>query len=133
MLTREWKLILENEGITEKRYLQLKWLARQYGELKQMEARFRRGEVDRTASSGVWNGASDPTGNAGTRLASSPYAWKISAIEQSAIAADPTLAPWILKNVADNIRLEYLDVPCGRNQFFAARRRFFVELDCRVP
>lgn len=133
MLTREWKLMLENEGISEKRYLQLKWLARQYGELKQQEARFRRGEVDRLSGSGEWNGAPDPTGNAGARLASSPYAWKISAIEQAAIAADPALSPWLLKNVTDGIRLEHLDVPCGRNQFFAARRKFFVELDCRVP
>lgn len=131
---KEWKLMLENDGISEKRYLQLKWFARQYGELKQAEAKFRRGEVDRmSAGNGEWNGTPDPTGNAGARLASSPYAWKISAIEQAALAADPSLCSWILRSVTEGVRLEYLGVPCGKNQFYAARRKFFVELDCRVP
>lgn len=49
-------------------------------------------------------------------------------IEQSAVEADPDIFPYILKNVTEGIPYEYMDVPCGRKQFYEARRVFFILL-----
>lgn len=57
---------------------------------------------------------------------------RAAAIEAAAEAADNALAPFILRNVTERRRYEEMPVPSGINQFFRARRRFFVELDRRV-
>lgn len=130
---RERKLKLEHEGITKERYTELLWASRQYEQLKAAERRRRNGEYDRTASGNTpGRGHSDPTASEAMRLATGPYAWKIAAIEQSAIAADSRLCKWILKNVTQGITYENMDVPCGRAQFYAARKNYFVELDKRI-
>lgn len=113
--------------------MQLKWFARQYDELKRRETRFRLGDVDRRPGNGGGIGHGDPTGSEAIRMASSPYAWKIAAIEQAAVTASPELCKWILKSVTEGVPLERLQPPCGKNQFYAARRRFFIELDSRMP
>ena len=125
---------MEKSGITRERYNELVWFARQYEHLKRQEWAYRIGDVDRVeGGNGHWHGVSDPTGNGGVRLASSPYTWKINAIEQSAIEADPSLNAYILANVTGRMRYEEMAAPCGRNQFFAARKRFFEALNLRVP
>lgn len=53
-------------------------------------------------------------------------------IEQAAQEADEFLMPYILKNAADNIPYERLgNVPCGRRQFYQARRKFFYLLSLK--
>ena len=124
----------ERSGICRERYQQLLWFARQYDGLKRDERAWRAGEVDRISRGDtVYSGRPDPTAREGERLAASPYAWKIAAIEQAAIAADAALSRHILSNVTRGRTWEELQPPCGRNQFFAARRRFFDELNVRVP
>lgn len=104
-------------------------MARQYDQLKAAERRWRAGIYDRRAEGNrPGRGHSDPTAGEALRMASSPYAWKIAAIEQAAMAADMSLFPYILANVTRDMRFEDMDVPAGRNQFFDARRRFFEEL-----
>lgn len=133
-MSRERNLKLEKYGISDARYKELLWLARQYDELKRKERAYRRGEVDRVGGgNGAWKGVSDPTAAGGMRLASSPYAWKIAAIEQAAAAADAGLCRHILDNVARGRTFEDMGPPCARNTFFAARARFFAELDRRYP
>ena len=120
--------------MSRERYLQLAWFARQYDELKRREKAWRAGETERNGAGDViYSGRPDPTASEGLRLANSPYAWKIAAIEQSAITAEHSLSTCLLANVTRGSRYEEMQVPCGRNQFFAARRRFFEELDARVP
>lgn len=46
-------------------------------------------------------------------------------IEQSAIAASPYIYQQIIKNVTQGIPYEYMNVPCGRRQFYEVRRLFF--------
>lgn len=58
---------------------------------------------------------------------------RAEAVRAAAEAADPALCVYILRNVTRRVRYEEMPVPCGINQFFRARRRFFVELDQRVP
>ena len=105
------------------------WFARRYEEFKDGERRLRNGEHDREKTGNtVGRGHSDPTASEAMRLASNPYTWKIAAINHAAIAADAALSQYILKNVTMDMRYENMHVPCGRNQFFEARRRFFEQL-----
>ncbi|MDF2485672.1 MAG: hypothetical protein K0R46_1840 [Herbinix sp.] len=46
-------------------------------------------------------------------------------IEQTAIEADPYIYQYIVKNVTLGITYEYMNVPCGRRQFYEKRRLFF--------
>lgn len=52
----------------------------------------------------------------------------VELIEQTAIEADSELYQFIIKNVTEGIPWEYMEVPCGRRQFYEARRTFFVLL-----
>lgn len=54
--------------------------------------------------------------------------WEVELIEQTAIAADQVLYPYILKSVTQGIKYEYMDAPCGRRQFYEVRRIFFALL-----
>ena len=49
----------------------------------------------------------------------------IKVIEDTAAEADTTISGYIIKNVTESIPYEYMDVPCGRRQFYQARRKFF--------
>ena len=46
-------------------------------------------------------------------------------IEQAAVQTDPYVYQFLLKNVTSGISYEYMDVPCGRRQFYEKRRLFF--------
>lgn len=98
---RHWNLKLEEFGISNERYTELKYACLQYGQYK----------------------------------ASKDERWvdKIKAVEQAAEAADPALAKYILRNVTEKAKFEEMPVPSGVNQFFRARRRFFVELHRLLP
>jgi len=52
-----------------------------------------------------------------------------AAIEEAARRAGVGLEKYLLRNVVDGVPWEELPVPCGRRQFYDARRRFFAELD----
>lgn len=52
-----------------------------------------------------------------------------AAIDEAARKAGDGLRRWILRSVVDAVPWEEMPVPCGRRQFYAARRRFFAELD----
>ena len=49
-------------------------------------------------------------------------------IEKAAVDADPRLYAYILANVTREATFEDLRPPCGRRQFFEARRRFYKNL-----
>lgn len=97
---KERRLRLKEFGISDERYMELKYIALQYGENK-------RSKDKRRCS-------------------------KAAAVEAAAEAADPALAKYVMLNVTDKRRFEEMPVPAGINQFFRARRMFFVELDKRV-
>lgn len=129
---RERRLQLSDYGIDKQRYLELLAICRQYDKYKRMDAKLHRGEVDRGRwRAGEWR-APDPTGNLAVSLADNRYSSRARAIEEAAAEAGGELAPYIIRNTAREIPYERMGVPCGRRQFFAARRAFFVALDRRV-
>lgn len=119
----------EKRGISKARYCELMWFARQYDEYKAAERRWRCGEYDRMAAgNSAGRGHSDPTANEAVRRASSPWTWKISAIEQAAIIAAPEYCAELLKNVTMDLTWEVIQPPASRERFYAARREFFLAL-----
>lgn len=122
----------EKFGISKNRFLQLKYLARQYDELRAWESKLRSDELDRVQrANAAWH-AKDPTGNKAIRFVTLSNADKIRAIEDSARAAAPGMERALLRCVTRGESWERIAPPCGRDQFYAMRRRFFVELDLRV-
>ena len=57
------------------------------------------------------------------------HAWRVPVIEEAARAAREDLFPYLLENVTTGRTYEQMNPPCGRNLFFEARKRYFVELD----
>lgn len=126
----------EQYGIDKNRYLELKYLARQYERMRRDETKLRNGETDRPERSGniAWK-QPDPTGNAAIYIATRSNADKIRAIEDAAWAAagqSDALYTGILRSVTAGVPYERMSVPCGRVQFLRMRRAFYVELDRRI-
>ena len=63
------------------------------------------------------------------RGAADRRAWCVSVIEKAARAAQEDIFPYLLENVTTGRTYEQMNPPCGRNLFFEARKRYFVELD----
>lgn len=122
----------EEYGISKNRFLQLKYLARQYDEMRAWEERLRKDEIDRVKPVNTAWRVKDPTGNKAVRLATLSYADKIRAIEDAARSAAPGMERALLRCVTRGESWEKIGPPCGRDQFYAMRRAFFVELDRRV-
>lgn len=77
------------------------------------------------------NTVSDPT----SRLVEDRmfYFDRMKLVEQSAIAADPDLASYILKAVTEGLSYTYLksrlEIPCSRDMYYDRYRRFYWLLD----
>lgn len=111
--------------------MELKYLARQYDEMRRQEAKLRRGEIDRPQNGGTWR-QSDPTGNTAIGIAIRSKADRIRAIEDAARAAAPGMVAEMLRCVTRGEKYEDVNPPCGRRQFYCARRLFYIELDARI-
>lgn len=119
---REYIPRLERFGISAMRMRELWSIGRQYDEMR------RRAGVLRSAR----RGERDPTGEQAAELADSWDRRRVRMIEACARTADAEIWRELLKNVARGVSYEHMDAPCGRRQFYAARRRFYVELDRRM-
>ena len=100
--------------------------------MRREEARLWRGESDRESKGNQSWKQPDPTGNTAIGIAMRSKAQRIRAIEDSARAAGAELYPWLMKCVTRGETYEKLNPPCGRVQFYDARKLFFIELDMRV-
>ena len=131
---RDYMLRMDDYGISGDRYRELMYMCRQYDAMRSKLDRIRMGIDDPAPSPGNSPGSiyKDPTASHAIAAADSREARRIDAIEQAALAADPGLYQHILTNVTRGVSYERMPVPCGRRQFYDARRRFFLELDRRV-
>lgn len=115
--------------ISKNKYQELKFFCMQYKEKKtELEDAY---GLCAVAADGVPGGSKigKPTENRAVRNAELEHEVKI--IEESAERVSKTLAPYILNNVTEGIAYEYMNVPCGRKQFYEARRYFFYLLSLR--
>lgn len=133
---RDYVINLSGYGISRERVRELMWACRRYDECRRKAAAIRRGEpVDAPRSrrgNTAWR-KPDPTGEAAVRLAGDRYARRVKIIEDSAKAADPSLWRYLISNVCRGVAFQYLNAPCSRPYFTGAKRRFFAELDERLP
>lgn len=129
---REYIPRSEKYYLASYRYLELKAFCRQYRDwqvgLKQCYG------IKGNGFGQVIRGSehSDPTERA-VELAEK-YRNKIDMVELAAKLADESLASYIILNVTQGLSFDALDrmskrPPCGINQFYEARQKFFWELD----
>lgn len=131
---REYTLRLDGYGISGDRYKELLYMCRQYDEMRRRLDRIRAGaDEPRPSGGGARGGVKDPTGSRAARAADSWCAARIHAIEQAAVAADPAVCRYILRNVTRGVSYDQMAaaarIPCGREAFYTLRRKFFWLLD----
>lgn len=124
----ERDLKLDKYSISKYAYRELKYFCLQYLEKKRELARLHSREylLHPMAYDGQRGGSGqgDPTAVAGTRAALLSADCEL--IEHTAIQAAPEIYQWILLSVVEGIPYEEIGrVPCGRRQFYEARRKFF--------
>ena len=130
---RDYRLRLREYGISDARYRELLYMCRQYDEMRRRLQRIREGVDDPARRPGNSSASvKDPTGNRAVKAAGSMEARKVKAIEEAARAAGGEIWRYVLMNVTRGTHFERMDVPCGRRQFYEARRRFFWELSQKI-
>lgn len=114
---------LNKYGISKWKYRELKYFCLQYNEKKQKAQ-------DIIGLHGMINNGMPkstlvnlPVENQALKLTSLDDDIKL--IEQTALEAAPDICQCIIKSVTEGITYEYMAVPCGRKQFYEARRKFF--------
>lgn len=127
---RQYPLKLDAWGISWDRYKELLHYCRQYDQMIARRDAIRGGFNDlRLTGLPHGSGVSDPTQR--RAMAVEAISGQIADIEQSAIAANADIYRHILSNVTHGIPYEHLMCPCGRRQFYEARRKFFAVLDAK--
>lgn len=69
------------------------------------------------------SGVGDPTEAAAEKAA--VMSRDVDLIETAVRTAAPEIYSALLKNVTQGIQYDYMEVPCGRRQFYAYRRKFY--------
>ena len=119
----QWDLKLEQYRISPLAYRELKYFCLQYAE-KVRARNEARNTVRAPLPGGIHgSGPGTPAENAAERAVA--LSRDIDLIEATAREAAPELYEAIMQNVTQGVRYEYLAVPCGRRQFYEARRKFF--------
>jgi hypothetical protein len=115
--------------ISKHRYYELKHFCLQYPDWKKLYYSLDGGLTRRTELPGAKReGAlSNPTEMYAIEKAF--YSERITMVEQAAKRADESLSPYILKAATEEYSFEYLKmrmgIPCGKDTYYAAYRRFF--------
>lgn len=122
-MPRKRDVSLDGYGISKMRYRELKYFCLQYPEKKQKLSRLL--GIGAVVNDGMPKGnkTSDPTATTAIKIAELED--DIETIEQTALEAAPGMHEQLIKNVTEDIPYEYMDVPCGRRQFYTYRRKFF--------
>ena len=113
-------LALKRYEISKERYRELKYFCLQLSSLASVKPQ------QLTGMPNGKNRISNPTADAAVKR--SELTEKCALVEQSAIEADAELYPYLLKSVTQGIPYEYMNVPCCRQKFYNARRKFFYKL-----
>ena len=130
-MVRSWDLRLDNYDISKERYRELKYFCLQYPDWKKeltvadtvKAVSFKEGG---SRSGGIYDSTSELAARR-TELQR-----KCSFVETAAAEADECISQYIIDAVTSDLSYTYLrtvrDMPCGKNQFYEARRKFFCYL-----
>ena len=140
-MAKKRDLKLDNYGISKWRYRELYYFCLQYKDF--IEALQDCYSLDGVSTDGKPNErpTPEPIHTSGKRYKSDPTVKKaeraymlsrdIEMIEQTAIEATGDLYQYMLTAVSENLSWEILQPPCGRRQFYKARRKFFFLLSLK--
>lgn len=120
---RNWALKLDKYGISKSEYEELKAFCRRYDEKRAEAADLLYRTTGKLTGMPRGSNTSDPV--CASVLQRDRLLHDCEMIEQAAIAASAELYPYILRNVTRSEGITTLNPPCGRRQFYEARRRFF--------
>lgn len=122
-------LRLDEYGISKHRYRELYNFCLQYPEfIKEKQDCYSLGSAPLSGMP-KGSGVSNPTANSAERAYR--LGKNIELIEQTAIEACGELYPYIIKAVTEGFTWWDITPPCGKNQFYDARRRFFFLLSLK--
>jgi len=117
-------LKLKKEDTSNYKYRELKYFCLQYPEKKSQISHLRNlSATNYSSGAAKTNQVTSPTEAKALEILELQK--DIELIEQSAIEADSGIYQYIIKNVTENIPFRYLPVPCGKDYFYQARRKFF--------
>ncbi len=117
-------LSLRKYNISGARYRELFYFCRQYNEWKQELSVIATVKPQQlTGMPSGKNDISNPTADAAAKRVE--LTAKCALVEQTTIETSPELYQYILENVTQGTRYEYMSLPCGRRQFYELRRKFF--------
>lgn len=128
-MPNEKNLQLWKYDISEKRYNELKYFCRQYKEWKS-KTKYGLSAINNDGMPHA-RSISNPTEQQAIR--NEKFLANIVTVEVTCQEADNEIWQYILRNVAYGETYEYMNPPCGRRQFYQARRRFFYILDLKRP
>ncbi len=119
---------MEIDGMNKLRQRELIYICRQYDEMKaQLEAV--RGGFNNLRRDGQPRGTRTGNPTAAAAEKALRIRNRVDAIDAALGALDTGLRSPVRRNVTRGIPYERLNAPCGRNQFYAARRAFLLALD----
>ena len=120
---RKWDMKLSDYNISRAKYNELKYFCMQYNE-KRRELEKGYG-LKAAAHDGMPKGNTRGNPIENQAIRNTMLRAEIELIEQTAIEAAPDIYQQLLKNVAEGIGYDYLDVPLSRNRFYDYRKYFF--------
>lgn len=115
--------------ISKHRYYELKHFCLQYPVWKKMYDTYNDGNIFSPNLKKQIRTDNIPDTTSKYAIERSYYAKRIEMIEQTAIATDPDLYPYIIKAVTEGLSYTYLktklEIPCGRDMYYDRYRKFF--------
>ena len=120
---RNYDIKLDEYQISRNAYRELKYFCLQYREKLERIKDISSGKAITYTGMPHATAPGNPTVRTAEKL--EPLRQDIELIEQTAIEASAELYQYLIKNVGYGIPYELLCVPCGRNQFYKTRRKFF--------
>ena len=119
---------LKKLGISHARYLELKYFCRQYSEMRsELQSLTLLSSVSYDGVRSSNGGTSAPTEQRALKIIKLKDG--IRAIESAAEETSKVICDQIILHVTEGIDYYYLDVPCGRNQFYKLIETFYINLD----
>jgi len=123
-------LKLNSANISKSAYREMYYFCRRYNEMKEKLTGIYSPATSSITGMPKAYERQDKTADKAIKAAKLSY--DISLIENAAKSADDQISGYILKNVCGGSSYDYLKntlgMPCGRNQFYKARRLFFYNI-----
>lgn len=123
-MAKERDLRLDQYGISWRRYRELKYFCMQYNEKKEKIKSI----IGLSAVNYGHVAGRNKKNHSQTEIQAikvDKLSDDVKLIEDTINEADNTIYKQLLENITESVPYEYLQVPCGRRQFYRARRKFF--------